>query len=185
MVDKPFNPWRTGDAFSINDMMIENGQIRSKYFQDLYFKSCIKRYWNHRKKAWYFHTPTNFTTAQEGYTGSSIVVILILLLWIFSLYRLWVVWVETLNFDGGPSVVGWDFFSGWVSRSFKRKHSVHVDHSHDGFSNVNGTRKSFKEEFDIEKGMINKMEKNEKENTFYNIKVEREYKERNFKITDV
>ena len=32
MVDKPFTPGRPGDAFSIDDVMIENtGQIRLEY----------------------------------------------------------------------------------------------------------------------------------------------------------
>ena len=118
MTEKPFAPWRPGDAFSLSDLETASGQTRweCKTYWYLYF---ISRYWNHRERQWYFHTPSNSTSVDEGYTGSSVVVILILLLWVYSLYRLWVVWVNTLNFDGvssSPGTLG--LLTRWVARSF-------------------------------------------------------------------
>ena len=42
---------------------------------------------------------TNKVHHSEGDTGSVVVYILILILWLFAAYRFWLVWAYKLNFD--------------------------------------------------------------------------------------
>ena len=56
------------------------------------------RQWNYREHAWYYHDLPSTTT--QGYTGSVVVAVLIILLWLYSVYKLWLVWINKLNFDG-------------------------------------------------------------------------------------
>ena len=52
-------------------------------------------------KKWYYHTaPEMEYTIHTGYTGGIIVGLMVVLLWLYSFYRLWMVWAYTLNFDG-------------------------------------------------------------------------------------
>ena len=82
------------------------------------------RHWNHRERQWYYHDLPQTNIVHNGYTGGSIIVILIVLLWLYSLHRLWVVWVNTLNFDGVTSIPvyrGWDLLVSWVTSSVRGK----------------------------------------------------------------
>ena len=75
----------------------------------MFFESCSSslltdnsvfylRHWNYREHAWYYHDlPTNST---YGYTGSGVVAMLIIMLWFYSCHKLWLVWINKLNFDG-------------------------------------------------------------------------------------
>ena len=59
------------------------------------------RQWDHKTKKWYYHTaPEVEYSIHTGYTGGIIVGLLVVLLWLYSFYRLWMVWAYTLNFDG-------------------------------------------------------------------------------------
>ena len=102
------------------------------------FYKYFFREWNHREQQWYYHDLPNTNIVHNGYTGSSIVVLLIILLWLYSLYRLWIVCVNTLNFDGVPSiptVKGWDFVS-WMSNNVRRRKREGVEEAEGGTETV-------------------------------------------------
>ena len=55
--------------------------------------------------------------SSEGSTGSVVVALLIILLWFYSVYRLWLVWVNKLNFDGVTNITL--FISISVTKKFQ------------------------------------------------------------------
>merc|ERR1712126_469322 len=63
------------------------------------------------------------TSPDAGFTGTVTVLSLVVLLWSYSMYRMWLVWVTTLNFDGagisGPR--GWDFLFTWLHQRIQHK----------------------------------------------------------------
>jgi len=102
-----FIPWRPGDAFDPNKDTFSGGwQFRGQI-----------RQWDHKNRRWYYHTASDADhSTHSSYTGGIIVGFLVFLLWLYSFYRLWMVWAYTLNFDGaiGQGLKGWDFLVSWV-----------------------------------------------------------------------
>merc|ERR1712083_887068 len=74
------------------------------------------RTWDHKSKRWYYHTAKGETT--DDVTGTVGVGVLIVLLWMYSMYRMWVVWAYTLNFDQASvrTPKGWDFLVSWLAQ---------------------------------------------------------------------
>ena len=79
----------------------------------MYKKYVQLRVWNDRHNKWFYYDrpgnhlgminihseEANEVTNSEGNTGSAIVYILILILWLFAAYRFWLVWAYKLNYD--------------------------------------------------------------------------------------
>ena len=60
----------------------------------------VLRRWDHKTRKWYYHSSPQSSTVHNGYTGGLLVGLMVILLWLYSFYRLWMVWAYTLNFDG-------------------------------------------------------------------------------------
>ena len=67
-------------------------------------------------RCWYHHG-YDPPVSSEGSTGSVVVALLIILLWLYSVYRLWLVWVNKLNFDGVTNITL--FISISVTKKFQ------------------------------------------------------------------
>ena len=61
--------------------------------------SSLTRSWDARRNKWYYHTIPGMEEEMEGHTGSAVVFVLVVLLWLYASYRLWVVWEYKLNFE--------------------------------------------------------------------------------------
>eukprot|EP00090_Calanus_glacialis_P023040 TRINITY_DN35459_c0_g1_i1.p1 TRINITY_DN35459_c0_g1~~TRINITY_DN35459_c0_g1_i1.p1 ORF type:complete len:353 (-),score=60.72 TRINITY_DN35459_c0_g1_i1:56-1114(-) len=133
----PFSPWRPGDAYNTNQ---DDWPPSPAYFGAWQYGDQIRE-WDHKTKRWYYHTaPKVESSVETGYTGGIIVGFLVVLLWLYSFYRLWMVWAYTLNFDGTivQGQKGWDFLVTWVLHSItakKRRRTLRMMKKREGLVN--------------------------------------------------